>query len=197
MHVRCSACGHRFDADGYRDLRCPACQAFVTPLPGQCPSCAEPLTSRELAGVAYEECDRCEGTFLTHAAIDALLAAASRSAEAVPLHRVREPRPSTRPQARCPVCTEVMTRRLSPTGAGIVLDVCKEHGAFFAAGDVARLIAFVCREARQRAAELAEDPYAEQRVVEEEPPRPENRWGAYEPRSPTEIARALLATLGL
>lgn len=51
---------------------------LVSPLPGQCPSCAEPLTSRELAGVAYEECDRCEGTFLTHAAIDALLTAAPK-----------------------------------------------------------------------------------------------------------------------
>lgn len=193
MHVRCTACGHRFDADGYRDLRCPGCGTFVTPLPGQCPSCAEPLTSRELAGVAYEECDRCEGTFLTHAAIDALLAEAARSAETVALLRPREPRPNIRPQARCPVCTDVMARRLSPTGAGIVLDVCKEHGAFFAAGDVARLIAFVCREARQRAAELAEDPYAEQRAVAEEPPRYDNRWGTHEP----EIARSILRALGL
>ncbi|HEX5063132.1 MAG TPA: hypothetical protein VFV99_27340 [Kofleriaceae bacterium] len=86
---------------------------------------------------------------------------------------------------------------MSPTGAGIVLDVCKEHGAFFAAGDVARLIAFVCREARQRAAELAEDPYAAQRVVPEEPPRYDNRWGAYEPSSPTEIARSILRAIGL
>ena len=43
----------------------------------------------------------------------------------------------------CPTCKNVMNRKLSASGAGVVVDVCKAHGTFFDAGELPAIIAFV------------------------------------------------------
>ena len=60
---------------------------------------------------------------------------------------------------RCPVCAKVMNRQAYGRVSGIVLDVCKAHGLWFDAGELAEVIRFVeqggLEHARERAAEEA------------------------------------------
>jgi Zn-finger nucleic acid-binding protein len=64
----------------------------------------------------------------------------------------------------CPTCKTVRNRKLSASGSGVVVDVCKAHGTFFDAGELPAIIAFVqsggmarSRQQAQREARAKED----------------------------------------
>lgn len=149
MIFACAACTTRFDAAGYRDVHCPSCgaiaqQATVRP----CPRCELPLSTREVSAIVIDECSGCQGVFLDHAAVHRVIDEHDLSrAEAllVSLSRTAKPFAGGRMYIKCPTCTTVMNRKLFATGSGVVVDVCKAHGTFFDAGELATIIEFVRR----------------------------------------------------
>lgn len=149
MIVACTACHNRFEAAGYRDQVCPTCGALAQqPNTRPCPRCELPLAAREVSDVIIDECSRCRGLFLDDVAIQriladdhhtragALLAALPRS-EHHPL-----PRAGARMYIKCPTCSTIMNRKLFATGSGVVVDVCRQHGTFFDAGELPAIIEF-------------------------------------------------------
>jgi Zn-finger nucleic acid-binding protein len=84
--------------------------------------------------------------FLSEAML--LRAAAARDA-ATGLHlalpkRARYPETSVQ-YVRCPVCGTTMNRKAFGRISGVVVDVCKAHGVWFDAGELAEVLAFVER----------------------------------------------------
>src|SRR5262249_10356041 len=43
----------------------------------------------------------------------------------------------------CPVCRELMNRRNYGQDSGVILDICKEHGVWFDADELARILAWI------------------------------------------------------
>ena len=152
----CGACNAQFDAATYRDPACTACGVIAPTRPRSCPICDVPFDGCPVHDLSLDRCGSCDGVFVDASVVeqlaaeptvercDALLAALSRDVTGA--HHKRDP-------LRCPTCNELMQRKLSESGAGIVMDVCHKHGVFFDAGELPRIIAFARQEAQRAARE--------------------------------------------
>lgn len=164
MLVACTACSHRFDAAGYRDVLCPLCSAIAQPRP--CPRCTLPLVPRHIHELVIDECGQCRGMFLD-AVAKRLLAEenADRAAALFAALAADPPTPTTRTElaCMCPVCGVAMHRKLSRTGAGVVIDICKAHGTFFDGGELDRVLTFARREDAEQAKRADEESQYAQR----------------------------------
>ncbi|HEY5921522.1 MAG TPA: zf-TFIIB domain-containing protein, partial [Kofleriaceae bacterium] len=174
MNVACSQCSHHFDGAGYRDVLCPRCGGLAQPRP--CPRCTQPLEPLHILDLVIDTCNRCKGTFVDAAAKRLLAEHDHERAQELISTLAREaeqpvPEVDQTAIAHCPVCGVAMQRKLSATGAGVIIDLCRPHGTFFDAGEQLKIIRFVQREAeRPEQRELAE---YQQRIAESEMALPE------------------------
>jgi Zn-finger nucleic acid-binding protein len=128
---------------------------------GRCPRCAQLLASVERADTPIDECSGCGGCFVERWVLDRLVEAPdprSGLAAALPA-RARTPETEVR-YLRCPRCTAQMNRTVFGRCSGVIVDVCKEDGVWFDAGELAAALGFVgsggLERARQREREEQE-----------------------------------------
>lgn len=154
-------------------LAAQSCAASDTPL--ACPACGPPhhLISRPLAGAGFSvlECPRCVGEWLDLAtfaelvkraegqALDARSHLASRRAREAAMDRPSDA-PGGRPYRPCPECSDLMVPRNYGRQSGIVIDLCRRHGAWFDADELSRILDWVAagnlklaQEAQQKEAD--------------------------------------------
>ena len=146
---RCAACL------GWNLAGAAHCQACGKPLvadaipPGQaagcgCPRCGARLQAREYAEMSVDECDRCGGLFISPTMMERIVAAHDRPTGlrlALPKRAVE--RETVVQYLHCPVCGKLMNRQAFGRFSGVVIDVCKTHGMWFDAGELAEVIRFV------------------------------------------------------
>ncbi len=145
-HKHCPECGTGLDL--------PASGAANPERP--CPRCEIPLRPRFVGEVVIDECKGCQGLFLDHVAIQRVVTDRQQArAEALigelPGGEVSSAPPSGRMYVRCPVCATIMNRKLFAAGAGVIIDVCRTHGAFFDVGELPRVITFVMNGGLEKA----------------------------------------------
>ena len=101
--------------------------------------------------MVLDECSKCHGVFVDDEAIRLVLDDPQHTrAQALVAELVRAaynplPPAGGKMYVKCPVCSVLMNRKLSPTGAGVVVDVCKAHGTFFDAGELPAIVEHVQR----------------------------------------------------
>jgi Zn-finger nucleic acid-binding protein len=138
-HKHCPACGAELDLAA----------VGATDPERSCPRCPTSLHARRVGDIVIDECATCHGIFLDHVAVQRVVTDRQQArAEAIlgtlPVKEVSTGvPPSSRMYVKCPVCTTVMNRRLFAAGSGVIIDVCRAHGAFFDAGELPRIINFV------------------------------------------------------
>jgi Zn-finger nucleic acid-binding protein len=143
---------------------CPECGAELalaavgqTESDRPCPRCTAALQPRRVDDLVIDECHACLGVFLDHVAIKRVIVDRAQSrAEALlgALPRVevnQVPAIGQKMYLPCPVCHIVMNRRLFAAGTGVIIDICRTHGAFFDAGELPRVIDFVMSGGLDRA----------------------------------------------
>jgi Zn-finger nucleic acid-binding protein len=133
--AHCQACGRPLVADATEQGQASGCG---------CPRCGARLQAREYAELSVDECDRCGGLFLAPAMLDRLVAAHDVSPGmrlALPKRAVQ--RETAVQYIHCPVCHKLMNRQAFGRFSGVVIDVCKAHGIWFDAGELAEVIRFV------------------------------------------------------
>lgn len=137
-HQHCPSCGSLLAdvADGERQPERP------------CPRCGVPMAARPVGDLVIDECDDCHGVFLDHVAIlrvvnDRQQARAEAILAVVPRAEIFLNPPGARMYIKCPVCATLMNRKQFSTGSGVIIDVCKPHGAFFDPGELPAVITFV------------------------------------------------------
>lgn len=141
----CLGCGARVTDDApcacarvdpYRTV---ASDAF-----GACPRCKQHLVEEEYGGTQLDECVTCGGVFVDGITLDRLAQAHDERVSlsiALPVRaRMRETSVHYLP---CPRCHSMMNRRIYGRLSGIVVDVCKEHGIWFDAGELPGVIDFI------------------------------------------------------
>jgi Zn-finger nucleic acid-binding protein len=148
-------CGTCFDLNLADDQACRRCGSRLpspreepTGGPVGCPGCGAAMSHRSLDGLPFAECDACGGLWLTPAVLENVKTRAAERAQ----QRTVDTLPAAPPPGaaaarvvyrRCPSCRAMMNRSHLAPGSGFVADVCKEHGVFFDAGELARLFSFV------------------------------------------------------
>lgn len=148
------------------------CQSCGRPLGAQaeteaassypCPRCELALVAREYAETSVEECDHCGGLFLTPAMMERVVAARDISTGlrlALPKRQAK--REVTVTYIHCPVCRKLMNRQAFGRISGVVVDVCKMHGVWFDAGELAEVIRFVEKGGLEQARKRELDELAE------------------------------------
>ena len=154
-HARfCHHCGTaitpELDAGAESKMLCPACQD------------GHHLVHRDLGmdHGAVLECGRCAGFWMGHELFRNLVEHAQL--EAVPDGTIPEtplqvaarfglPHGSVAPENEehgsfyrpCPVCRELMSRRNYGHYSGVIIDICKDHGLWFDAEELARILAWL------------------------------------------------------
>jgi Zn-finger nucleic acid-binding protein len=136
-----------------------------------CPRCKAELKARTYGDLGVEECDACGGLFLAPQTMDRLVAARDMPTNL----RLHLPRRALKAETVvrylfCPVCGKSMNRQAFGRISGVVVDVCKAHGVWFDAGELAAVIEFVEHGGleRERERQLAELDERERRVREVE-----------------------------
>lgn len=139
-----------------------------------CPRCPTPMHGRRVGDMVIDECPTCHGIFLDHVAVQRVVTDRQQArAEAIMGALPAQMAPSSLPAAgqkmyvKCPICTTIMNRRLFSAGSGVIIDVCRAHGAFFDAGELPRVIEFVMKGGLEQAqkkeiAKMKEDAKREQ-----------------------------------
>src|SRR5436190_4875232 len=139
----------------------------------QCPRCDHALGGRRVEDIVVDECVSCHGLWLDQVAIKRIVtdrqqARAESLLGALPGRlevAVERPAPG-KMYVKCPVCRVVMNRKLFATGSGVVVDVCRNHGAFFDTGELPRIIEYVMQGGLEKAARKEID--AERAAVKRE-----------------------------
>jgi Zn-finger nucleic acid-binding protein len=135
--AHCPHCGARAD-------RAP--QADAAGLP--CPHCRGALAAVRVGPTSVRECGGSGGLWLDNTAFDALCADRERQASvlAFPAAAAAPAPADTRIRYRsCPECGTLMHRTNFQRVSGVVLDVCRQHGTWFDADELRRIVEFIQR----------------------------------------------------
>jgi Zn-finger nucleic acid-binding protein len=157
----CHSCGKRINpemvAGEKSDLCCPECGPEYR------------LASRACGDVSAMECDRCAGMWMGNESFRQLADAASSDSLNVDSHRwarrarsghsdvtISDPK-RYRP---CAKCRSLMVRRLYGRSSGVIIDICKDHGTWFDADELPRILDWIrsgglARANREKAREEA------------------------------------------
>ena len=171
----CARCATLYPADA---ARCPRCPPGATDARGGwCPRCAGALAPTTMGSVTVDRCAACGGTWfdgdeLEHA-VDLTTRGVSSTEAAEARRSIPRSKVALEREVRylaCVRCGERMARRQVARGAGVVVDLCRDHGVWFDRDELETFVAFAragglevvrfdgvaAAEARRRLAELKE-----------------------------------------
>ncbi len=139
--------------------RCGGAVQEAKPLDGQgsgdCPRCKIALEVLEIGDSVVQECGRCGGFWLAADAFDKLCASTEQQSsvlgfvDSFVLTNTDPPKISYVP---CPSCRKLMNRTNFARSSGVIIDTCKQHGVWFDAAELPRILEFIQKGglARQR-----------------------------------------------
>lgn len=113
---------------------------------GDCPRCKIALQPLKIDSVPIRECERCGGFWSDAKTFEDICA--SRERQAAMLGFIRsyvfaDARPSTISYVPCPDCGQLMNRSNYARSSGVIVDLCRDHGVWFDAGELSRIIDFI------------------------------------------------------
>jgi Zn-finger nucleic acid-binding protein len=114
-----------------------------------CPRCAVELTPEIVGVLSFRRCGACGGVWLDPDTLRTLCEADAkpRYGRAPEGAASDDPGPARREDGvrylRCPVCGDLMSRVNFARVSGVILDVCRSHGAWFDAGELRAVRRFV------------------------------------------------------
>ncbi len=144
-----------------------------------CPRCKDQLLQVEVVGSnPLERCAQCEGMWVDRETLEKIYRDRD---QAVAITQMTAPRPKavnqdktataanqfkdkvpTQGYIRCPMCNTIMNRQNFGRYSGVVVDICREHGTWFDADELNRILTFISDGGLQKAA------LKEKRALEEE-----------------------------
>jgi Zn-finger nucleic acid-binding protein len=117
-----------------------------------CPSCEHGLEPFRGGPGKLLDCNGCGGQFVEHALLRELLERREILGRAVPDHAQRQNPLTQRVRyLPCPACENLMNRHNFGGTSGIIVDVCRQHGTWYDAGELPRVLAFVQSGGLERA----------------------------------------------
>ena len=115
---------------------------------GECPRCKRPLEHLAIDGVAVRECTACGG-FWSDVDTFERICADREQQEAVLGFIGSDAHPHAHPAAiayvPCPDCKQLMNRSNFARSSGVIIDICKQHGVWFDADELPKIIAFITK----------------------------------------------------
>lgn len=124
--------------------------------PGDCPRCKRRLESLTIDAMRVRECTRCGGFWTTPTTFESICADKDR--QSAVLGFISSHPADVRPQPPinyipCPDCKQLMNRSNFARSSGVIIDLCKQHGVWFDADELPKIIDFIDKGGLTRARE--------------------------------------------
>ena len=124
--------------------------------PGQCPRCKQDLQSLQLGGTRIRECVKCGGFWASIGTFENLCADKEQQSAVlnfISTHPANSSHPVAINYVPCPDCNQLMNRSNFARSSGVIIDLCKQHGVWFDADELPKIIAFIDKGGLGRARE--------------------------------------------
>lgn len=113
---------------------------------GSCPRCKIDLEFLTIGSSSIRECTRCGGFWTSSATFENICA--SREEQSAVLTFIRsDAHPSVHPSSisyvPCPDCSQLMNRSNFARSSGVIIDMCRDHGVWFDADELPKIIDFI------------------------------------------------------
>lgn len=133
---------------------------------GDCPRCKRKLALIELGNVTMRECEKCGGFWSDVATFEDVCSDLER--QAVVLNFIASPNhphahPATISYVPCPDCGQLMNRSNFARSSGVIVDLCKQHGVWFDADELPKILEFIKRGGIDRQREKEKIQLADER----------------------------------
>ncbi|MBL8182402.1 MAG: zf-TFIIB domain-containing protein [Blastocatellia bacterium] len=132
----CGHCGKRAVETAVTD---------VTKL-GNCPRCKTGLDLLKIGETTLRECERCDGMWADVETFEHLCSRGEEQSAVLGFigERDRTVEPlATVSYVPCPDCSQLMNRSNFAKASGVIIDICKQHGVWFDASELQRIIEFI------------------------------------------------------
>lgn len=103
------------------------------------------------------DCSACQGIFLEKYVIDRMGTEEGKEIRLAFPKRARAPEPTPVRYIECPTCHRLMNRTIFAKMSGVIVDVCKDHGVWFDAGEINAVVEFVEKGGLARAEKRARE----------------------------------------
>jgi Zn-finger nucleic acid-binding protein len=133
---------------------------------GDCPRCKRPLESVRIEGAAVRECLGCGGLWTNVETFESICA--DKEQQSAVINFIATQTFDSRPTppisyVPCPDCKQLMNRSNFARSSGVIIDLCKQHGVWFDADELPKIIDFIDGGGLARAREKEKISLDEQR----------------------------------
>lgn len=122
---------------------------------GDCPRCKRKLSVFLVEDLSICECEKCEGAWLDIETFEEVCA--NQEKQSAVLKKFDEILTHKKPvqikYVPCPECKTLMNRNNFARVSGVIIDSCKEHGIWFDADELPKIIEFIRKGGMDRARE--------------------------------------------
>lgn len=134
---------------------------------GDCPRCKRPLQLLEIDTVTIRECTQCGGFWSDTSTFEELCANSEKQSSVLGFIG-SDSHPHAHPSAisyvPCPDCKDLMNRSNFARSSGVIIDICKQHGVWFDADELPKIIGFINSGGMSRAREKEKISIEEERA---------------------------------
>ncbi len=113
---------------------------------GDCPRCKRSLQLLDIDSINIRECSKCGGFWSDTVTFEELCANSEKQASVLGFIG-SEAHPNVHPDTisyvPCPDCGQLMNRSNFARSSGVIVDLCKQHGVWFDADELPKIIAFI------------------------------------------------------
>jgi Zn-finger nucleic acid-binding protein len=113
---------------------------------GKCPRCSAALKKLDIDKISLRECERCDGIWSDAETFEKICLDRDERSAALTFFGDRPTSSPTKVPIRyvaCPVCKQLMNRSNFARSSGVIIDLCKEHGVWFDAGELPKIVEFI------------------------------------------------------
>jgi Zn-finger nucleic acid-binding protein len=134
--------------------------------PGDCPRCKINLNLLQIGEITLRECQKCDGIWANADTFEAVCA--NHESQAAVLSVMAQKHSENKTAVRyvpCPVCRQLMNRNNFARSSGVIIDICKQHGVWFDAEELPKIIEFIRKGGLDHAREREKLQIKEQRKM--------------------------------
>lgn len=133
---------------------------------GECPRCRTGLDDLRIGEIELDECQKCGGLWADAETFERICA--DREEQSAFLGNIAGREHSAGHPAKisyvpCPECKQLMNRSNFARASGVIIDSCKQHGVWFDADELPKIIQFIQKGGMQMAREKEKMDITEQR----------------------------------
>jgi Zn-finger nucleic acid-binding protein len=123
---------------------------------GECPRCKLPLDLLQVGDIALDECQKCGGMWANVDTFQSVCADREKQSAVLGFIGQREQHAESPVKINyvpCPKCKQLMNRSNFAHASGVIIDTCKQHGVWFDAEELPKIIEFIQKGGMERARE--------------------------------------------